>query len=205
MPSSCEFVHSPFLDARFSSVTLSGYVEYILSALSLFMFVFQNCSQQEVIPPIDIRNRFPISRYSRLLRRCGLPTSEVIPRRNLLNPVAEKAYVGDLASMDDVLYTRSEVQFANCKECDMNLLLTLRQTEHTFQDLFLTHGRNLVFSWTNGTSLSNASGSSHTASQAVGTGNPSGAWTEQGTISSLDRTDGAGSLDYSVPPATSPN
>ena len=44
----------------------------------------------------------------------------------------------------------------------MNLSVTLRQTEHTFQDLFLTHGRNLVFSWTNGTSLSNASGSSHT-------------------------------------------
>jgi hypothetical protein len=154
-----------------------------------------------VIPPIDIRNRSPDTHDCyRAEFLCGLPTSEVIPRRNLLNPIAEKAY---LALMDDVLYTRSEVQFANCKECDMNLSVTLRQTEHTFQDQFLTHGRNLVFSWTNGTSLSNASGSSHTASQAAGTGNPSGAWTEQGTISSLDRTDGAGSLDYSVPPATS--
>jgi hypothetical protein len=176
----------------------------ILSDLSLFMFVFQ---KQEVIPPIDIRNRSPDTHdcYGAKFL-CGLPTSEVIPRRNLLNPIAEKAYVGDLASMDDVLYMRSEVQFAMHeagKECDMNLSVTLRQTEHTFQDLFLTHGRNLVFSWTNGTSLSNTSGGSHTASQAAGTGNPSGAWTEQGTISSLDRTDGAGSLDYSVPPATS--
>jgi hypothetical protein len=110
----CEFVHSPFLDARFSSVTLSGYVEYYHSFCP---FAFHVClSEQEVIPPIDIRNRSPDTHDSCYGAEClcGLPTSEVIPRRNLLNPIAEKAYVGDLASMDDVLYTRSEVQFANC-------------------------------------------------------------------------------------------
>ena len=114
----CEFVHSPFLDARFSSVT-----SFSLPFRFHFMFVFQNCSQQEVIPPIDIRNRSPDTHDCYGAESlCGLPTSEVIPRRNLLNPIAEKAYVGHLASMDDVLYMPSEVQFANCMRLARNAI-----------------------------------------------------------------------------------
>jgi hypothetical protein len=61
----------------------------ILSALSLFIFVLHQI----------LTKLLTEARYPRLLRRrvaSGLPTSDVIPRRHLLNPIAKKAHVGDL-------------------------------------------------------------------------------------------------------------